>query len=185
MRPTTLFLLALCILGLSCSSTNDLGEGDARFMDYSLTGVNGEAVPGPLSSLPGLLIWEGENGTKLTVWRGQVVCNEDGSAKESYGFRLSVEGSAVWDPIVVELDLACDFAGPGPVAFRNPTTGEVSYGTLQEGFDGCPALAKDIPSVQSLRAGYLPSQSQIQFPSQLELSGTLNGEFRLHSCSGM
>jgi hypothetical protein len=185
MRRRTLFFLALCTLGSSCSSTSDVEEQDARFLSYALTGVDGGAVPGPFSSLPGLLLWEGESGTKLTVWQGQVVCNEDGTAQESYGFRLSVGGSEVWDPIMVELDLTCEFADPGLVTFRNPGTGEVLNGTLQEGFEGCPALAKGIPSVQSLRAGYRPSMSQAEFPADLELSGPLNGEFRQKSCSGM
>jgi hypothetical protein len=185
MRLKTLLLVALCTLGFSCSSTSDVEEGDARFFGYALTGVDGLAVPGPLSSLPGLVLWEGEGRTMLTVWRGQVVCNEDGTAEESYGFRLSVGGSEVWDPIMVELDLTCEFADPGFVTFRNPATGEVLNGTLQEGFEGCPALAKGIPSVQSLRAGYRPSTSQAEFPADLEFSGPLNGEFRQKTCSGM
>lgn len=185
MRLKTLFLLALCTLVSSCSSTTDVEERDARFFSYALTGVDGWAVPGPLSSLPGLLLWEGEGGTKLTVWQGQVVCNEDGTAEESYGFRLSVGGSEVWDPIMVELDLTCEFADPGFVTFQNPATGEVLSGTLQEGFEGCPALAKGIPSLESLRSGYRAAMSQAEFPPELDFSGPLNGEFRQKTCSGM
>lgn len=185
MRLKTLFLVAFWMLGSSCSSTTEPEERDARFLAYSLTGVDGQAVPGPLSSLPGLLIWEGEGGAKLTVWEGQVVCNDDGTAEESYGFRLSVGGSAVWEPIIVELDLTCEFADPGLVTFRNPATGEVLDGTLQEGFEGCPALAKGIPSPQSLRRGYRPSMSQAELPAELEFSGPLNGDFRQTTCSGM
>jgi hypothetical protein len=147
--------------------------------------VNGQGVPGPLSSLPGLLLWEGEGGTKVALWQGEVVCNEDGTAEESYGFRLSVDGSEVWNPIMVKLDLTCELEAPGGVTFRNSATGEVMSGTFQEGFEGCPALAKGIPSVQSLRVGYRPSASEAAFPANLEFSGPLNGEFRLQSCLEM
>lgn len=185
MRPKTLLSVAFCTLGTSCLSSTDVGEGDARFFTYALTTVDGGVVPGPISSLPGLLLWEGEDGTMLTVWQGEVVCNGDGTAKESYGFRLSVAGSGIWHPIMVELHLTCESGGPGLVTFRNPATGEVLTGILQEGFEGCPVLAKEIPSPTSLRAGYRPSMSGAEFPSRLEFSGPLKGEFREKACSGM
>lgn len=185
MRTKSLLLVVFLAFGLSCSSITNMGEVWDMSPDYSLTTLDGSALPGPASSLPGLLIWEGEDGTQLTVWRGQVSCNEDGSGAENFGFRLSSKGSAIWDPIVVSIDLTCESAGGNQITFRNVDTGEVLHGTLQEGFEGCPVLAKALPSVQSLRAGYVSSGSGASFPAELEFSGALNGEYREHSCSGM
>jgi hypothetical protein len=185
MRLTRLFLLALCTVGWSCGSATGVEERDASLTGYSLLLVDGQAVPTLFSSLPGLLVWEGENGTKLALWQGQVVCNEDGTAEERYGFRLSTEGSEVWDPIMVELDLTCEFDGTGLVTFRYPATGEVQEGAFLEGFEGCPALTKEIPTVETLRSGYRPSMSQAEFPEELEFPAPLNGEFRLATCMGM
>lgn len=85
-------------------------------------------------------------GSRLTVRQGRVVCQRDGTAEESHEFRLSVAGSAVWDAIIVEADLSREFTGSGIVTFRDPSAGEFLHGTPQERFEGCPALAKGLPS---------------------------------------
>ena len=68
MRLKALFLAAVCAPGLSCSSVSEVETPEARFLDYSLAFVDGHALPGPASSLPGLLLWEGGDGSMLAVW---------------------------------------------------------------------------------------------------------------------
>lgn len=182
MRLNTLLFAALCGLGLSCSSTTDEGETDLRLLEYSLAGVDGEAVPGALSSLPGLWIWKGGDGTVLTVAKGRLVCNADGTAEERYLFRLAEPGSAIWDPIWVNLDLTCEFSGPETVVFRYPFSGEHLVGTLGEGSDDCPFLFKKLPSPKSLRIGYAPKNSGAEFPAELAFSHSLLGNFEEKAC---
>ena len=182
MRLLALSLVALCGLALSCSSTTDEGERDLRLLDYSLSEVDGEALPGPVSSLPGLVIWEGNDGSKLTVAQGQLRCAVGGTAAERYLFRLSRQGSAVWDPIEVNLDVTCELTGPGSLKFRDRQTGEVLDGTILERFDGCPVIAKELPSVESLRTGYAPTNSGAEFPADLEFSGSPRGDFQAVEC---
>ncbi len=149
MRLKALSLVALYGLVLACSSTTDEGERDVRLLDYSLSEVDGEALPGSFSSLPGLVLWEGDDASKLTVAQGQFSCAADGTAEESYLFRLSRQGSASWDPIWVNLELTCELTGPGAVTVRYPLTDEGLEGTILERFDGCPVIAKELPSVES------------------------------------
>lgn len=184
MRRTTLLVLTVCPLFVACSSTSDVDNPEARPLDFSLASVDGQALPGLASSLPGLPLWEGSDASMLTVWRGEVVCHADGTAQGSFGFRLSAHGSEVWDPIVVELDLTCESTAPELVTFRDPATGEVLNGTLHEGSEGCPGLSMGIPSVRSLRAGYRPSLSKADLPAGLDFSGPMSGEFREKECSG-
>jgi hypothetical protein len=182
MRMSARSLLALCGLFLSCSSTTDQGERDLRLLDYSLSEVDGAALPGPLSSLPGLVLWEGDDGSKLTVARGQLSCANDGTAEESYLFRLSRQGSAIWDPIWVNLDLTCELTGPESLRFRDRLTGEILDGAILERFDGCPVIAKELPSLESLRAGYAPANSGAEFPAELAFSGPARGDFLAVEC---
>jgi len=182
MGPKALSLVALCAFAPGCSSATDEGMRDLRLLDYSLSEVDGEALPGPLSSLPGLVIWEGGDGSKLTVAQGQLKCAADGTAEEGYLFRLSRQGSAVWHPIWVNLDLTCELTGPGSVRFRDGLTGEVLDGTILERFDGCPVIEKELPSVESLRTGYVPGSSGAEFPAGLELPGPPRGDFLAVEC---
>jgi hypothetical protein len=182
MRLTALSFVALCGLALACSSATDEGEQDLRLLDYSLSEVDGESLPGAASSLPGLVLWEGEDGSKLTVAQGQLSCASDGTAEESYLFRLSMQGSAVWDPVRVNLDLTCELTGPTSVRFRDRLTGEVLDGTVQERFDGCPVMVKDLPDLESLRVGYDPANSGAEFPAWLELSSLPRGDFLAVEC---
>lgn len=184
MRLKTLLFLTACPLSAACSSISDAETPETRFLDYSLVVVDGRTLPGPLSSLPGLMFWEGDDGSMLAVWRGQVVCNQSGSAKVTFGFRLSDRGSEVWHPIVVELALTCESAGPELIIFRNPVTGEALSGTLSEGPDMCPALSMAIPSVQALRAGYRASLSQANLPGGLDFSGPMHAQFQDTECAG-
>ena len=184
MRLKVLSLVVLCGLVLSCSSPTDEGERDLRLLDYSLSELDGEALPGPLSSLPGLVLWEGDDGSKLAVAQGQLSCASDGAAEEAYLFRLSRQGSASWDPIWVNLELTCELTGPGWVRFRDRLTGEDLDGTILERFDGCPVLAKELPSVESLRFGYDPANSGAEFPAELEFSGPPRGDFQAVECLG-
>lgn len=181
MRLSLLSLLALAGLVLSCSSTTD-EEKDLRLLEYSLSEVDGEALPGPASSLPGLVLWQGGDESKLTVAQGQLSCNADGTAVESYLFRLSSQGSASWEPIWVELELTCELTGPGSVAFRDPRTGERLDGTILERFDGCPVISKELPSVESLRSGYAPANSGAEFPAELDFGGPPRGDFLSVDC---
>ena len=182
MRNKILTLVALCGLVQSCSSTTDEGEKDLRLLDYSLSEVDGEALPGPISSLPGLVLWEGDDGSKLTVAQGQFSCAGDGTAEEGYLFRLSRQGSASWDAIWVNLELTCELTGPGAVRVRNPLTGEALDGTILERFDGCPVIAKELPSVESLRSGYASANSGAEFPPDLEFSSPPRGQFLAAEC---
>jgi hypothetical protein len=182
MRRKALFLLALFCLCSSCASPTDEGERDLRFIDYSLSEVEGEALPGPASSLPGLVLWEGDDGSKLTVANGGVSCAADGTAEERYLFRLSRQGSEVWDPIRVSLDVTCEPAGSGTVNFTDGRTGEVLAGAIMERFDGCPVIQKPLPSMESLRAGYDAAGSGADFPAELELTGSLRGDFVKTEC---
>ena len=182
MRRKGLSRVALCGLVLSCSSTTNVEERDLRLLDYSLSEVDGEALPGPLSSLPGLVIWEGDDGSKLTVANGHLSCAADGTAEEGYLFRLARQGSAVWDPIRVNLELTCELTGPRSVRFRNRLTGEVLEGKILERFDGCPVFEKRLPSLESLRIGYAPANSGAEFPAELEFSGPPRGDFLAVEC---
>jgi len=178
-------LVALCSLALSCSSTTAGEEWDQNPLDYSLSEVDGDALPRPLSSLPGLLIWEGDDDTKLTVAKGELSCAAGGTAAERYLFRLSWKGSAIWDPIWVNLDVTCESTGPGSMRFRDGLTGEVLDGTILERFDGCPVIEKNLPSVESLRAGYAPANSGADFPAGWEFSGPARGQFVATECIGI
>jgi hypothetical protein len=184
MQLKALSFVALCGLTSACSSTTDEGERDLRLLDYSLSEVDGEFLPGPASSLPGLMLWEGEDGSKLTVAQGELSCSANGTAEESYLFRLSIQGSSVWDPIRVNLDLTCELTGPRSVRFRNPTTGEVFEGTVMERFDGCPVMAKELPELESLKIGYDPANSGTEFPAWLEFSDSPRGDFLAVECLG-
>lgn len=184
MRLKTLVLAGLCCFGWSCSSTTDEGEWDLRQLDYSLDAVDGEAVPGPLSSLPGLRIWEGNDGTILTVARGELACNPDGTAEELYLFRLAEPGSAIWDPIRVKIDVTCERFGSGSVRFRNRNTGETLDGTILERFDGCSVIEKALPSLISLKAGYSSANSGARFPAGVTFSGPTKGNFLEAQCYG-
>lgn len=185
MRLKALFLAGLCGLGLSCSDLTYGGEGDLSYLGYSLASVDGDAIPDLLSSLPGPAVWEGSDGSKLSMWQGQVACNEDGTAEERYGFRLNLAGSDVWDLISVAIDLTCEETGSGSVRFQDLETGEVLSGSVHEGSDGCGYLVKKLPNVESLRAGYMASESQTEFPAELEFSNPLQGSFREVNCPGM
>ncbi len=182
MRLKALWPVLLGSLSLSCSSATDEGERDLRLLDYSLSEVDGEVLPGPASSLPGLVLWEGDDGSKLSVAHGQLSCAENGTAEEGYLFRLSKQGSAVWDPIWVNLDLTCELTGPGSVRFRDNRTGEVLDGKILERFDGCPVIEKGLPSMESLRAGYASAESGAEFPIVLEFSDPLRGDFLAVEC---
>ena len=184
MRLKVLALVALCGLVLSCSSSTDEGEKDPRLLDYSLSEVDGEALPGPVSSLPGLVLWEGDDGSKLTVAQGQLSCSADGTAEEGYLFRLSRQGSASWDPIWVNLELTCELTGLESLRFLDPLTGEGLEGTILERFDGCPVIVKELPSVESLRFGYTAANSGAEFPAELEFSGPPRGDFLAVECLG-
>lgn len=183
-RMKSLCLVAAGSLVLACSTTTDPEEPDLRHLDYSLSEVDGSALPGLASSLPGLPIWEGEDGSILTVARGALSCSADGSAEEIYLFRLSRQGSAVWDPIWVDLSLTCETTGPGSVQFRDSRMDEVIAATIQERFDGCPVIVKDLPSLESLKAGYAPGNSGAEFPAGLEFESTLRGDFLAEECLG-
>jgi hypothetical protein len=182
MRRKALILLTLPALFLSCASPTDEGNWELRSLDYSLSEVEGEALPGPLSSLPGLVLWEGDDGSTLTVASGGVSCAADGSAEERYLFRLSEQGSEVWDPIWVNLHVTCEPTGDGSVRFLDGRTGEVLDGAIMERFDGCPVIQKPLPSLESLRAGYAPANSGAAFPAELDLSGPLRGDFVESEC---
>lgn len=184
MRVKTLSLVAVCCLALSCSSTTDEGQRDLTLLEYSLFEVDGAALPGPLSSLPGLVIWEGEDGSKLAVAEGQLRCAANGIAEESYLFRLSSLGSAVWDPIRVNLDLTCELTGPEALRFRDPSTGEVLDGTILARFDGCPVVSKEFPNVETLRTGFVPANSGAEFPTEMDLSDSPRGDFQAVECLG-
>ena len=184
MRKKALFLAGLCGLGLSCSSATDVGEWDGRLLDYSLVDVNGMEVPNSFSSWPGPVVWEGGDGLKLAMRSGQLVCDENGSAEESYGFFLSTDG-VTWDFISVEIELTCGLDASGTVMFRDRDTWEVLSGSFQEDSDGCSVLVKSLPSLESLRAGYKPSESRTGFPAALDLFGPVQGTFQEMDCVGM
>jgi hypothetical protein len=155
---------------------------DLGLLDYSLSEVDGEPLPGPASSLPGLILWEGDDGSKLTVAQGALSCAANGIAEEGYLFRLSRQGSAVWDPIWVNLEVSCEITGQGSVRFRDRSTGEVRDGAILERFDGCPVIAIELPSVKSLRAGYAHAHSGAGFPVGLKFSSPLSGDFLAVEC---
>jgi len=185
MRMKTLFALAaLCCFGLACSSSTDEGMRDIRLLDYALVEVGGESVPGPLSSLPGLWLWEGNDGTVVTVAKGGVACDDDGTAEESYLFRRAEPGSAIWDPIWVNIDLTCETVSPGSIRFRNPDTGEVTFGSITEDLQGCVTLSKAFPSVEALKIGYLSADSEASFPSGMGISGSPAGIYLESRCYG-
>jgi hypothetical protein len=118
----------------------------------------------------------------LTVANGGLSCADDGTARETYLFRLSDKGSEVWDPIQVEIQLTCERLESGLVRFLNSQTGEALLGTPAERLDGCPAMEKDLPSMESLRAGFVSEDSQADFPAELELSGQRRGDFLGTEC---
>lgn len=186
MNVRMLSLLTVCIVLPACTSAVDLElESDLRHQDYSLSEVDGSALPGMLSSLPGLRIWEGADGSILTVARGGLSCSANGTAEEIYLFRLGHQNSAIWEPIWVNLSVRCQTIGPGSVRFRDSRTGEVLVGDLMERFDGCPVIVKNLPSLESLRAGYVGSESEAEFPASLEFSGSQRGQFIAPSCLTM
>jgi hypothetical protein len=182
MHLKALSFVALSSLVPACSSATDEGERDLRLLDYSLSEVDGESLPVAASSLPGLVLWEGEDGSKLTVAQGWLSCAADGTAEEGYLFRLNMPGSAVWDPIRVNLDLTCELARPRLVRFRDRVTGEVLDGTVLERVDGCPVMAKELPNLESLRGGYDAASSGAEFPAWLELSDLPRGDFLAVEC---
>jgi hypothetical protein len=183
MRLKRLIFAALCSFGWSCSSSTDEGAGYLQLLDYALAEVDGEAIPGPLSSLPGLWLWEGIDGTVLTVAKGELTCNANGTAEERYLFRLAQPGSAIWDPIRVKIDHTCELVGSGNVRFRDRDTGEVLDGTVMERFDGCTVISKKLPSVESLRRGYVSSNSEAPFPAELAFPSQLEGQFLDAECA--
>ena len=184
MRKNALFLAGLCGLGLSCSSSTDVGEWDGSPLNYVLADVDGMEVPDMLSSWPGPVVWEGGGGKLLAMRKGQLVCNDGGSGQERYGFFLSTDG-LTWDLISVEIDLTCEVDGTGSVRFRYRGTGEVLSGAIQEDSDGCSVLAKRLPSLKSLRRGYKPSESRTGFPAALDLFGPVQGTFQQMNCPGI
>lgn len=174
--------LALCLLGASCSSVTDGGDQTLGQSSYSLVSVDGQAVPELFSSKPGRIIWEDEDGSMLAVFEGSVECRKDGTAQESYGFRLSQEGSPFWDPILVSLDVVCESGDDGSMRFDYPVTGESLQSTVKDGADACPHLTKALPSEEVLRAGVDPASSRADFPSELAFSTAPVGEFRGSTC---
>jgi hypothetical protein len=128
------------------------------------------------------MIWAGDDGSIVTVAQGQLSCSANGTAEESYLFRLSDQGSEVWDPIWVDLSLTCDATEAGAVLFQDSETGEVLDGNLMERFDGCPVIVKNLPSIESLRAGYTPANSGAEFPDDFDFSGSRTGQFLSAEC---
>ena len=174
--------VALCLFGLSCSSATDGGGLEASKTSYSLVAVDGKAVPDLFSSLPGAILWEGEDGSMLAIWQGSVECGENGTAQENYGFRLSREGSALWTPIQVSVAVECEVSDSGSVRFDYLVTGDSLEATVEEEEFGCPRLSKPLPSVEALRAGVDPGSSLADFPAELAFSTPPVGEFRGSLC---